>query len=591
MFRYFLTLPLLVMLFVPLAFADDGTVKIISNTAKDSISPTIAVEGKNIFVSWIEHSRSGSSEMFFSKSTDSGETFGEQKRVIAQQGSPIDPTIITDGTDLYITWTYRYPNSYSGTWSDDNSEIHISKSTDGGETFGTPLKINDVNSFSSVSEIAVGEKNVFVTWFNHQKSPNDVFFSKSTDGGETFTPPRNISDSDGSPNMPSIATNGTDIFLVWSDEHEETTGIFFSKSTDGGETFGEPSAISSEMDYSDGPVVATDGANIYVVWTYHQAGKNDDILFSKSTDGGTTFTPPQNISNDSGNSVSPSIVTNGTDVFVAWTDSHVNSSYILLAKSTDGGETFGEPQNISDNAGFASSQSLAIDGNNIFTVWSWAEDMHGYPEIFFSKSAIVPSAYSVDQNDNNAHNKPVQNNQTDNSGTVEEMVANTAGTIEWLEDSATIGGIGMLKIVDPDMDKTELVDIFTAFVWSDTDKEGIELDMVESGRNTGEFYIDVSFTSEESSIQSLQVSSGDLVTALYQDVTVADELKPMIEITDTIEIVQEYVSPFEQLAVGVPLDNILCSDDSLRLFVKDDNTPLCLRSSTFERLVDRGYFE
>lgn len=266
MFVYFRTLPLLLFLLIPPVFADGGSIQI-SNSPNDSITPFIATDGASIYAMWADHSGSGFSEIFFSKSSDGGETFSAPKSISSRHGASISPFFVVSGTDIYATWTYRYPDSYSGSWSDDNSEIFFSKSTDGGKTFSAPQKISSDSSYAHLSKLAVDGNNVLITWNTiawaeklHGYDNMEIQFSKSADGGKTFSPPKNISNNEGLSDSQTIAADGNDVFIAWSDEHMDNTAIFLTKSADGGQTFGTPKNISNDMRYSDGPTIAVDGS-------------------------------------------------------------------------------------------------------------------------------------------------------------------------------------------------------------------------------------------------------------------------------------------------------------------------------------------
>jgi hypothetical protein len=590
MLRYFLILPIVIILFASPVFAENGTIKTISNSSKDSINSSIAINGKNIFIVWAEQSRSGMSDLFFAKSTDGGQTFSEPKQITTKQGSSGFPSIATDGTNLYITWMFRFPDSYSGSWSDDNSEIHFSKSTDGGKTFIAPLKISADNSFSSGSEIAINGKNIFITWFNHLKSPEEIFYSKSIDGGETFSTPKKISNNEGVHNS-FIVTDGTNILVTWSDGSIGNSDIFFTKSIDGGETFSTPQNISNNSENSVGSYIATNGTNIFITWFEIVKGSGD-IFFTKSTDGGKTFSKPQNISSDLGNSVTPSILANDNNVFLAWTDSNPKSMAILLAKSANGGQTFDEPINISGDRGFADSQSIATDGKNIFLTWNWAEQLEGYPEIFFNKLPIEPLAYNENATNDISQDKseqPSDSNQTDSSKSFEKVPTDTINSIKWLDEdyaNYSVGGIGIIKLVYPTLNVNKaIIDIPTAYVWSETDPKGIPVDMIETGADTGIFYADISFTDMNSSYLSLQVSKGDTVTVLFQDSTIMTSEHSI----SSTQVEESITSPKNQIENGVFLDQVKCKE-GLELIIKlSDNSPACVKPETKQKLIERGW--
>ena len=89
--------------------------------------------------------------------------------------------------------------------------------------------------------------------------------------------------------------------------------------------------------------------NVCTVWQDSVTPGNFDIFFARSTDGGLTFTAPENISETTGNSRSAQISVEGNNVYVVWLDETPGNNEIFFARSTDGGLTFSEPENISEN--------------------------------------------------------------------------------------------------------------------------------------------------------------------------------------------------------------------------------------------------
>lgn len=420
----------------------------------------------------------------------------------------------------------------------------------------------------------------------------EIYFSKSTDGGLTFSAPQNISNNEAFSQNPSVATDDSNIFVTWSDDHMGNTAIFLSKSTDGGLTFSPPQNISNNMEYSVGPSIATDGSNIFVTWVYHLEGKNPDILFSKSIDGRETFSAPQNISNTSGYSTTPSIATDGSNIYITWTDSQPQSSLILLSKSTDGGETFSTPQNISSNTGFSSSQSIATDGTDIFNTWAWAErSVEDRQDVLFSKSTIAPSL---------TKNNPEEILEGDNTGSVlpqpdqskDSDVSNNADTssvknIRWLDENGanySLDGIGVIRMDNPDLNvNKQLIEIPVVHVWSDTDTKGISVDVIETGADTGVFYADITLSNIESSHLQLQVSNGDTVTVSFED---KSSDKPLV---DTVKIISKYLSPRKQLESGIPADQVQCQEGLVLTKNARTGDPMCLKPQTVAKLKERNW--
>ncbi|MEJ7689404.1 MAG: sialidase family protein [Nocardioidaceae bacterium] len=98
-------------------------------------------------------------------------------------------------------------------------------------------------------------------------------------------------------------------------------------------------------------------ANVYTAFSVFQGGGNNEIKFSRSTDHGRTFSNPTRISEGSkGNQGADIAVTSNGDVYVTWNGtvgSRANGrDAMLFAKSTDGGKHFTKPRVAAEFDGF-----------------------------------------------------------------------------------------------------------------------------------------------------------------------------------------------------------------------------------------------
>src|SRR2546421_13115169 len=91
------------------------------------------------------------------------------------------------------------------------------------------------------------------------------------------------------------------------------------------------------------------GKNICITWAYAFTMITYDKLFTKSTDSGATFSTPANISNNSGDSGLPQMAVSGNNVYVTWENNGLGNFEVFVAKSTDNGNTFTFPVNVSNN--------------------------------------------------------------------------------------------------------------------------------------------------------------------------------------------------------------------------------------------------
>jgi hypothetical protein len=133
--------------------------------------------------------------------------------------------------------------------------------------------------------------------------------------------------------------------------------IFVSKSTDGGETWGAPVVAMAGLhvnEFQDHQFITANPANghIYVTQTEFTAFGKPEILFTRSTDGGQTWAEPVRINDFAGNATfQDSFTATGKDpgtiylTFGAFANAGLsNWNRIYIAKSSDGGLSFSQPQ-------------------------------------------------------------------------------------------------------------------------------------------------------------------------------------------------------------------------------------------------------
>jgi len=227
------------------------------------------------------------------------------------------------------------------------SAILASTSTDGGATWSGPATIQRDNSpdhfvfndKESVTADPFKAGTAYVVW-DRSRFPSDSanvnaghssafrgdpMFSKTTDGGKTWSTPARISPQNNNMftigNQIAVLPDGTlvDVFHYGKGSGRDQpnaslTGV--SRSTDAGQTWSMPIQISNnpvanDVDPDTGfplrtgadiggglPDIAVDphSGALYVVWEDSRfSGTHNDIVLSKSTDGGQTWSAPKKI--------------------------------------------------------------------------------------------------------------------------------------------------------------------------------------------------------------------------------------------------------------------------------------------------------
>jgi len=303
-------------------------------------------------------------------------------------------------------WTYVAFAAWGGPVT--GTDVFFSKSRDG-RTWTTPMRVNSDAGGATQSEPSLTldvSNNICIAWTDTRNGNNDVFFSKSTDGGLSFSSNVRVNDvMANSQSEPSIAvdpTNNHVIHAVWTDTRSAVNGpdIFYINSTDGGLTFNPPSlrinTDATAVEQGAPRVAVAPDRSVDIVWRDpRNAAKGPDIYFAKSTDVGANWSPPVIVNDDSGAAIQaePRIAINETGaIFVAWIDSRSANTApdVYATRSTNGGASFAANVRVNDDQGPVQqlAPSLAVRGSRVQLAWQDFRRGGPYPYDVYSASSL-----------------------------------------------------------------------------------------------------------------------------------------------------------------------------------------------------------
>ncbi len=206
---------------------------------------------------------------------------------------------------VYVTWTRFIFNAHTGAYV--QSPIAFAASSDGGATFSAPKLISGNVLYSQGSRPTVGpDGTLYVFWDGATRlaTLDSIWMVKSVDGGATWSKPVAVSQlvdiipvantafRNNSYPAAAVALNG-DLYVTWSSMMSDSTGnlcssrtnngchaaVLYSKSTDGGSTWGAPALAFPTFDTSTRtaigyPVIQPDGSTLN-----EPAARRVDTLF------------------------------------------------------------------------------------------------------------------------------------------------------------------------------------------------------------------------------------------------------------------------------------------------------------------------
>lgn len=276
----------------------------------------------------------------------------------------------------------------------------VSTSATGGRTWTRPVTVihdggkNISDERPAVTADPLHPRVAYLVWDRQRTAPrakahSEVFFSRTADGGKTWSPARSIYATpiglQTSANQIVVLPNGTlvnvfnELKLGAGSVHPRHDRIVAIRSSDGGRTWSRPitvarSFVAGVADPQTGqPVRVGDSftsiavdprpgtSTIYAVWgdARFTRGGMQQIALVKSTDGGRTWTDPVAISKDWGaQAFVPAVAVNATgDMAVTYYSFNAGKRHGLALPTTywvrlskDGGETWTPAEQVTAGA-------------------------------------------------------------------------------------------------------------------------------------------------------------------------------------------------------------------------------------------------
>ena len=215
-----------------------------SDNTDEGAVPCVGPEGQ-IYVSW-----AGPLGLMFDKSTDGGQTFGTDIFVSDIPGGwDFDVSGISRANGLPVTAcdtgsASQYNGNIYINWSDQrngatNTDVFFVKSTDDGNTWSSPLKVNDDNTtrhqFFTWMTIDQTTGFIYCCFYDRRNTTGaatDMYVARSTDGGDTFENFK-VSESSFTPNSgvffgdyTNIAAYNRMIYPIWMRLDNSTLSVW-----------------------------------------------------------------------------------------------------------------------------------------------------------------------------------------------------------------------------------------------------------------------------------------------------------------------------------------------------------------------------
>jgi hypothetical protein len=327
----------------------------------------------------------------------------EQQNITKNNSGSILPASSIDRQgNINIAWLDDSPGVFS---------IFFTRSTDGGNTFSTPVMLPRNESFIGLPILLSNEEAIYVVHLEVFDTPEFIIRTnilRSTDQGKTFSVVNILDDDDLFivSESAQMDIDGT-IHIAAStlnpaDPQKPTFVNFDMRSTDGGKTFTKnkifesPSSLSTPI-----LIVEGDGKNIRSVFVDFNRQK-EGLFITNSTDGGLTYAPPTVVTNRIDDLVSATLFpAANTTHFLINRGSFTDENFQLFYTNSGADGKFATERQLSNNSiQTILSQSLSVDDlGNMVVAFEGSEkklsDMDFTSKIFYLNSRDAGASFST----------------------------------------------------------------------------------------------------------------------------------------------------------------------------------------------------
>lgn len=364
------------------------------STAANNKSVQIATSGNNVYVVWEENDPDAAdTDIYIAVNTSNGAsgswTISELSDSLADSASS-EPKLSVSGANVYVVWR------------DDISaetNIYLSRSIDSGANFIAPQKVSTTTD-SDLPEVVSTGNSVYILWID-STGDDSILFRGSHDKGATLASIEDLDlDSTNAKSAIALAVSGSTVHAIWVEATDND--LFYRGITDNGDgtfTLVPSSSLVTVRDGSSALVESTitaTGTSVHVVW--REAAGDLEIFHSRSIDNGATFGSPTNISDDADFSITPQILMTGTNLYIAWGTLVSGSDLDLFIRtSVDNGATFGTRASVQSHADNASFIKMAVASGLVFLVWEDDTDDSGTDsDVYFVSGTTTDTEIAFD---------------------------------------------------------------------------------------------------------------------------------------------------------------------------------------------------
>ncbi len=323
----------------------------LSNEYGPSNDHSIYSSGNNYYLVWDQWG-----DLMFRRSENGGLTWSNKLTLYSGIDYGANYPVVAAANGNVFVFYYR---NTSG-----NSQIFMLKSTNNGQSFGNEIQIGNAIRGAQIPQIAVSGDTLVLAYEDRDLNYDyQVFVTTSIDAGQSWSAPTNLSNTTNGAHWCNVALKGDKIFVLYNDQtgpDYDDLDLFFTKSDNFGQSWTTPQNISNNQAYNARLKTRVVDEVIYTIVSSKIDGIQTDAMLYRSEDLGNNWLPALNLSSNAGSSERPDVYVRGNStgnhcIYAVWSDgSYTSNDKAYLKYSTDNGDTWSEMLSFSQDTEDAS---------------------------------------------------------------------------------------------------------------------------------------------------------------------------------------------------------------------------------------------
>jgi hypothetical protein len=342
-----------------------------------SNSRSILSNGNSIHIIWYDN-RNGVSnnEIYYKHSTNNGLNWSSDIKLTDNPARSEQPALGINNTTIYAVWQDDRDGSLL--------EIYYKRSTNSGNSWESDFRLTNDPGLSQNPSISVNGLNIYVAWQERRNGNDEIYYKLSTDGGVSWGSDIRLTNDAATSSEPCIISVGSSIQVVWFDDRDGNQEIYHKYSTNYGTNWSSDIRLTNNGFQSNHPQICISGLSVHLVWSDTRDGSNAEIYYKKSTNLGISWSNDTRLTFNSARSYGPAMCVSGLIIHVVWYDERTGNFEIYYKGSSDNGVNWGNDTQLTNATNLSFYPDVSISNSNINLIW--CDDRDGNMEIYFKQN-------------------------------------------------------------------------------------------------------------------------------------------------------------------------------------------------------------